>query len=318
MTETASESAADEIVPAGVPESFPDWSKKLAQLYFSGTSSVFALHGNVFDYVRAGEGEASEFIDLTSFLAAQLFGRWDLVLYYDIASGLRPIAGRDQQRLQEMVQRVSQHIGDLSKFPKDPDHVFNLLDRLVQKNLVATDGKHVQVAVLLGHASHLFPRGEPGRLKLGTATNMVRVLNWASSPYVKRLNMAFVMIDAEQAALNDRLTGNPHVASIEVELPNRDERFHFTEHAAKRRDLAKFSDFGTSELADLTAGVSLSDIDALIESAYRGWRSARRGSVPCAEEAIDREAVSGPARVHSAELGSRHGRGSRGRQGAVA
>lgn len=253
-----------------LPAFFPAWARRLAQLYFSGTSSVFVLHGNVFDYVRTGEGEQADFIDLSSFLASQIFGRWDLVLYYDIASGLRPLAGRDEERLAKMVALVSRKLGDLTSFPKDPDKTFALLDRLVAKNLVTTDGDRLQLAVVIGHASHLFPHSEPGRLGLGAATNLVRLLNWASSPYVKRLNMAFALIDADQAALNDRMTGNPHVASIEIELPDREQRRHFVEYTTRGRELESFSDFGASELADLTAGVNLSDIDALIESAWRG------------------------------------------------
>ncbi|MEM7515913.1 MAG: AAA family ATPase, partial [Planctomycetota bacterium] len=254
-----------------LPEWFAPWAGRLADLYFSGSSSVFLLHGNTFDYVRSG-GEAPEYIDLSSFLASQVFGRWDLVLYYDLASGLRPIAGRDEKRLHEMIARVNERIGDLSNFPKDADRVFALLDKLVQRNLVEKEGERMEVAVLIGHASHLFPRGEPGRLSPQASTNLVRVLNWASSPYVKRLNMAFCIIDPVLADLSDRLSGNPHVAAIELGLPEVEERRAFLEAQANDEELAKFSDFGTSELAELTAGISLSDLDSLIESARSGSR----------------------------------------------
>jgi hypothetical protein len=50
------------------------------------------------------------------------------------------------------------------------------------------------------------------------------MINWATSPHVKRLNMAFVLVDEKRADLSERLTGNPHVASIEVQLPDEAER----------------------------------------------------------------------------------------------
>ena len=37
---------------SGLPSHFPPWAAKLAELYFSGTTSSFILHGNVFDLVR--------------------------------------------------------------------------------------------------------------------------------------------------------------------------------------------------------------------------------------------------------------------------
>ena len=36
--------------------------------------------------------------------------------------------------------------------------------------------------------------------------------------------MAFVLIDERLADLSERLTGNPHVAAIEVPLPDESER----------------------------------------------------------------------------------------------
>ena len=37
-----------------LPPHFPPWAGKLAELYFSGTTSMFVVHGNTFDVVRAG------------------------------------------------------------------------------------------------------------------------------------------------------------------------------------------------------------------------------------------------------------------------
>ena len=45
---------------------------------------------------------------LAEFLAEQLFGRWSLVLHYDLGRGLRAFAGRDEKRLKEMVTLANQ------------------------------------------------------------------------------------------------------------------------------------------------------------------------------------------------------------------
>ena len=77
--------------------------------------AAFVLHGNTYDYVRIGDGDAARYGTLAEFLAEQLFGRWSLVLHYDLGSGLRVLAGRDEKRLQDMVDaRQSQgrrHLG---------------------------------------------------------------------------------------------------------------------------------------------------------------------------------------------------------------
>ena len=153
---------------------------------------------------------------LAEFLAEQLFGRWTLVLHYDLGRGLRAFAGRDEQRLKEMVTLANRKLADLSALAKDPATAFALLDRLVRNNIMAAEADRISVAVIVDQASYVFPSGEPGRLSLQSSSELVRMLNWATSPHVKRLNMAFVLVDEKLADLNDRLTGNPNVATIEV------------------------------------------------------------------------------------------------------
>ena len=77
-----------------LPAGFPAWATKLAELYFSGTTSMFLLHGNVYDLVRSGVGADARWGGIAEFVAEQLFGRWDVVIHYDLARGLRPLAAR--------------------------------------------------------------------------------------------------------------------------------------------------------------------------------------------------------------------------------
>ena len=88
--------------PADFPEWVPPWAHQVADLYFSGTTAAFVLHGNTYDLFRMDAG-AERYGVLAEFLAEQLFGRWSLVLHYDLGRGLRAFAGRDEERLKEMV-----------------------------------------------------------------------------------------------------------------------------------------------------------------------------------------------------------------------
>ena len=106
------------------------------------------------------------------------------------------------------------------------------------------------------------------------------MLNWAMSPHVKRLNMAFVLIDEKLADLSERLTGNPHVAAIEVPLPDESERVRFIETTVDAAALAAFSDFDAAKLARLTAGISLTDLNVLVQSAREGGRRLDAAGVP--------------------------------------
>jgi ATP-dependent 26S proteasome regulatory subunit len=253
--------------PAILPAWYPPWASQLADLYFSGTTAAFVLHGNTYDLFRIGDESAPRYGVLAEFLAEQLFGRWSLVLHYDLGRGLRVFAGRDEQRLRDMATLANKKLGDLSVLPKDPAATFALLDRFVRHNIMAPEEERLSLALVMDQASYVFPSGEPGRLNLQSSSQLVTMLNWAMSPHVKRLNMAFVLVDEKLADMSDRLTGNPHVATIEVPLPDVKARETFIQAQAGAEAMAAFSDFDARELAALTAGISLTDLNVLVQSA---------------------------------------------------
>jgi AAA+ superfamily predicted ATPase len=257
---------------ADLPASFPPWAKQLAELYFSGTTAAFVLHGNTYDFIRSPGRDKDEFVGLAEFLAAQLFGRWSLVLHYDLGRGLRVAAGSDEQRLKEMVRLANRKVGDLGTLSKEPSATIALLDRFVRTNLMAPEADRLSVAVIIDQASYVFPAGDPGRLSPPASSQLVTMINWATSPHVKRLNLAFVLVDEKRTDLSERLTGNPHVASIEVPLPSEPERARFVNATVEARALTKFSDYDTSQLASLTAGISLTDLNVIVQSAREGGR----------------------------------------------
>ena len=259
-------------VPEKLPDWFPPWAVQLAELYFSGTTAAFVLHGNTYDLVRIGPGDAVRYGVLAEFLAEQLFGRWSLVLHYDLGQGLRAFAGRDERRLKDMVALANRRVGDLSALTKDPAAAFGVLDRFVRHNVMAAESDRLSLALIMDQASYVFPAGEPGRLNLQASSELVTMVNWAMSPHVKQLNMAFVLVDEKLADLSDRLTGNPHAATIEVPLPTEQERETFIQTSTGSASIKDFSDFEAAGLAKLTAGISLTDLNVLIQSAREGGR----------------------------------------------
>ncbi len=263
---------ADATKATQLPSHFPSWAAKLAELYFSGTTSMFVLHGNTFDVVRSGSDNDPRWTGLADFLAEQLFGRWDLVVHYDLARGLRCAAGTSGKRLQEMVATSGKWIGDLKELPRDPTKGLYALDKMIQKIVMSDPDKRIRCAIIIDHVGYVAPSGDS--LDLNEQTHLVTLLNWASSPYIKRLNMAFVLIDPRLSSVAERLTSNPHVAQVEVPLPSEPERtaFLIAQIKATGREVSTFSDYSVAELGKLTAGIGLTDLEVLVRSAAEGTR----------------------------------------------
>jgi AAA+ superfamily predicted ATPase len=259
-----------------LPTHFPAWAAKLAELYFSGTTSTFVLHGNTFDVVPATPASepTQRYVGLADFLAEQVFGRWDLVIHYDLARGLRCLAGANSKRLQSMVETANRWIGDLRALPRDPTKALAAIDLLVQKNIMADGGDRLRAAIIIDHAGYVAPSGD--RLDLTSQTHLVTLLNWASSPYVKRLNLAFILIDPRWSSVSERLTSNPHVASIEVPLPSEPQRTAFLAYQLQGKDVPAMSEYSVPELGKLTAGIGLTDLEVLVRSAVESGKKLDR------------------------------------------
>src|SRR6476646_3567291 len=74
--------------PSPQLEALPDWARELSEKYYSGVTSMFALHGNVRDLCPWKRPTSIEFLPLQRFLREALFGARDLVIFYDRGGGL--------------------------------------------------------------------------------------------------------------------------------------------------------------------------------------------------------------------------------------
>jgi AAA+ superfamily predicted ATPase len=259
--------------PAGtLPETYPAWARELADLYFSGTTCVFVLYGNVHDLVRLPDRDAPAYCSLTDFLATQVFGRWDIVIGYDLSRGLRTMAGTDADRLRSMTQYLTSRWGEPLTWPRDPDRALLGLDAFIDRNLVEEPANRKSVALVFEYAQFLVPTGDLDSLAQGRGARIVRFLNWAQNPHIKRVNTAFVLVVDKLVEVSDRLVQSPYVATIEVPLPEREERKQFLPFAAGGQEISQVADFTADQLADISNGLSLVNLNVLMGQAGRNGR----------------------------------------------
>jgi AAA+ superfamily predicted ATPase len=256
--------------PVGpLPDWYPAWASELADLYFSGTTCVFVLYGNVHDLVRLPDADKVRYCDLSEFLSTQVFGRWDLVLGYDLSRGLRPLAGQNAERLRTMSQYLVGRWGEPATWPRDPEKLLLGLDAFVERNLMEEPANRKSVAFLFEYAQFLMPTGDLDSLAQGRASRLVRFLSWAQNPLIKRVNTAFVLVVDKLAELNERLVQSPHVATIEIPLPDRDEREQFVPVATGGQEISKLADFTARQLAEVSNGLSLTSLNVVLSQAAR-------------------------------------------------
>jgi len=259
-------------LPTDIPAWYPGWAKQMSGAYFAGTASLFVLHGNTFDDVPLDGGAHPAHGPLTTFLAEQLFGSWDLVLHYDVGRGIRQFAGRDANRLRAMAPRTAEIFGtNLEKSRVvEPQAVFAALDRYLIQQLHTPGDQRRRVALLVDHASFAFPAAEPGTLSLSASSAAVTALNWAAAASVRRIDFACVLIEERRANLQPRISQNPHVVTIDVPLPGLEDRTRFIESLVGPRTDVFEAGLTAADYARETAGLALNDLAAPLRAALEG------------------------------------------------
>ncbi len=252
-----------------VPPWFPDWAREFTDQYLSGTTCLFLLHGNVHDLLRLGGGQDGPFGSLPEFLTTQLFGTWDVVLRYDLSHGLRPYAGADGERLRKMIAALEARVGEPKTWPRDPDAILALIDRLVQQEVMEADPhRRIGLGVIVEHAQYIVPSAELSQMAGTQGSRLVRLLSWAQNPYIKRHNIAFCLLADQLSEVNERLVGSAHVASIAVPMPDAAARESYaTWYDGRDGTLGNLTDSTPRLLAELTSGLNLVNLERLLAHA---------------------------------------------------
>ncbi len=265
---------------SSLPEWCPAWAERLGDAYLSGTSCVFLMHGNVRDLVPVaapaadGRAAADAWGTVPDFLAREMFGRWDVVLGYDVGKGLRPLAGADPARLRTMAQWLTERMGNAANWPRDPDQAIAAIDGLLERNLIDPPDQRKRIAVVLDYAQYLTPAGDVAAGARGGAGRLVRILAWATNPLLRRVNVAVVLLADALAEMHPRLVANPAITAIDLPLPDGAERERFALAAAASAGMPAERTDAVKRTAALSAGLTLESLRAVITL------SAREGTSP--------------------------------------
>jgi AAA+ superfamily predicted ATPase len=255
--------------PGEAPNWLPRWAREFSDQFFAGTTCVFLLNGNVHDLTRLERDGGAAYGGVTEFLATQLFGKWDVVLQHDLSLGLKAAAGGDGDRLRRMIALLSERIGEPKTWPRDPDMILSLLDKLIQSILMEVDpSRRISLGIILDYAQYLIPSAELSQMAAAQGTRLVRLLSWAQNPYIKRHNIAVCLLCDRLAEINERLIGSAHLATIELPMPDAVAREEFATWFDNRDGkLGNLTDFTPKQLAELTAGLNLVNIERLLARA---------------------------------------------------
>jgi AAA+ superfamily predicted ATPase len=251
--------------------SFPGWARALAERYYTKTTSMFLLHGAVRDLQPADDGKGGRrFVPLRSFLADELFGTRDLVVFYDRSSGVRLATPEMQKDFMAAVQGYDTLFGTeyAKALPKDPVRAFPLLESYARVRIA--DGR--SIAIVIDFAETVAPAGDLGFMSGEDRYALVTLVKWAQDPQFLTADFSVCLIAENLAELNPRIGRNPYAATVEIPLPDENARQQFIEARLVGRRPDDVSEVGVAGLAQMTAGMSRVALDRVLSEALAGAR----------------------------------------------
>ncbi|HEX5110925.1 MAG TPA: AAA family ATPase [Vicinamibacterales bacterium] len=197
----------------------PAWATEMRDLFRSGASAQFLLHGNVFDVVPSN----GRLLPLTTFLDDVMFAVYDVVLRYDRSRGVRATRGA-----KDWTEWLTNALGPETNqtLLREPGSALELIDRYLLRTLnlqaIGDAGRAPRrIAVVIEFAEFVVPRGDALQLGGPFAANVVKVLGWANDTVIGQSNIVTVLVSEGLHDLNALVVDNPHSAELHIPLPDR-------------------------------------------------------------------------------------------------
>lgn len=244
----------------------PRWAQKLAQKYYTKTVSTFLLYGAVRDlHPLTLEDGSRSYGTLKTFLAEELFGGRDHVIFYDRSSGIRAAAPETQKDLQRAMTGYDALYGtDYAKsLPRDPGRALQILENFLRLRL--SEGK--SMALIIDFAETLVPGGEMSHLSAEDRFVVATLDKWAHDPQFLSNDISVVLLAENLADISPRIARNPYVAPIELPLPDEEERLDYVRYKLEGKKLQSVSELPLAALAKMTAGLSRINLDRVLTEA---------------------------------------------------
>ena len=242
-------------------ERLPAWARELISLYESNAYTQFILYGNVSDRVLLPVTPQPEIRSLKDFVLRVLLPGFDVILSYDLGSGIRVEKG-------EALFREWPFARDHADLPRAPRAAVETLTHYFRycANLRRLRSRTVQVACVVSGANLVAPMLQGGvHYDLSALAMLLR--DWSSEELLWEIPFATFLITENQNDLHPLLQNNPRAAHIEVPLPAEPELATALEVFASRYPTA-LREYGAepARAAGALVGATLSSIEGLLKT----------------------------------------------------
>ncbi len=255
------------------------WSDSIRTNYLSGATNQFILHGNVNDRLllpadasdMTGKTSKARVGNLKDFLVGHQLQKFDIVLSYELGSGLRVESGHENFKKlnpRELPKNDPvQGIGYLDYFLRYCANLRNISpSERSADEAPAVAGKNYHIAFVIFGADMIFPMSKQTRdYQLGSMAAVVR--SWSRETHFLEQNLAVFLVAENLNDLHPLLAGNQRATKLEIEMPDAEDLSGAFGFFAEEYPKA-LTNFKTNPQlpAERLAGASLGSVEGLLKT----------------------------------------------------
>ena len=176
----------------------PVWAEDLRKRYLRGESSMFILHGNVYDVVLDGD----KMLGLTEFLTDVLLKESrESIVVYNVSSGAR-------------FPKKTETFADWQSIAVETDKakVLTMLERSIRLT--------EKTALIFEYAESIAPAGDASFQMDADRASIVTLHRWSFLPEIERGDNIIILIAENIAELAPKIVSNPKISTIEIPMPD--------------------------------------------------------------------------------------------------
>ncbi len=280
---------AEQLILKNLPfiKILPFWAQELSYKYLSKTTNLYIVHGNIMDFLphQMREGEFS-FTRIQTYISEVLFGNRDIIVYYDRSSGITFCTEEmEEEYLDTMGSRRNQ---DENLLTTDPVRAFSYLEEYFTHNI----SNDCRIVLIIDYAETIVPNAEISRYTDEDRFCLVTLNRWARDPIFTRGDVSIILLTENLGDISPRLVRSPVTVKVNIPLPDEMVRKSFLDFLLKQDKLLLDRKLATREIAKLTSGLNLVNLNQLAAESYQEMREINMNYLrKKKKEIIETEAV---------------------------
>ncbi|HEX8466120.1 MAG TPA: ATP-binding protein [Abditibacterium sp.] len=249
----------------------PEWARDVMARYESGANNQFLLHGNVEDRFMLPDNRGLG--TLGDFLNSALLGRFDVVLSYDLGSGIRIDKGNS-------IFAQWPAFKANPTLPREPRPALETLTHYARfaANLGRVGQLVPRVAVVIRAAQLVAPQSPSIEPTFGALALLLR--EWSLDSLIHDSPFASFLIAENLSDLHPLAANNPRAASFKIPLPSQAEISGSLEALAPQFPTALEQFKGNlGQLGAAMTGATLSSLETLLKTREHAKKPLENGDL---------------------------------------